>query len=137
MKLELLEIPGVETSHQTSWKIRALAIDGAAPALDALLAWEKSEKADFKKIMKVMRIVGQSERVRDEKHVKKSSNADHENVYEMRAHRGHARLMFFYSEENDAVVVCTNFYWKGKGDQDIAFGQCSRLKQLCRKAKLF
>jgi mRNA-degrading endonuclease RelE of RelBE toxin-antitoxin system len=137
VKLELLEIPGVEASHQTSWKIRALAIDGVSPALEALLAWEKSEKADYKKIMKVMRIVGQSDRVRDEKHVKKSSNADHENVYEMRAHRGHARLMFFYSEEDEAVVVCTTSYWKGKGDQDTAFRQCSRLKQLCRKANLF
>lgn len=126
MKIELLEIPGLKESEQSTWKVRALAIDGEAPALKALRDWEESENADYKKIMKVMRIVGQMRRVHDEKKVKKSSNPKHEGAYEMRADKDHARLMFFYSD--DAVVVCTNSYWKGKGSQDTAFRHCSELR---------
>lgn len=129
MRLELIEIPGMELSHQTCWKVRALAVDGSSPALNALLVWAKSQKADYNKIMKVMRIVGQTRYIVDPKKVKKSSNSQHEGVYEMRAHRGHARLMFFYSEEEESVVVCTHDYWKGRGSQDSAFRRCAELRQ--------
>lgn len=135
MGFELLEIPGLKASEQTRWKIRALALDGRSPALGALLEWQESEKADFKKIMKVLRMLGQVPRVHDEKKVKKSSNPDHEGTYEARADKGHARLMFFYCEEDESLVICTNHYWKGRGNQNMAFKQCSDLRTLYLKSR--
>jgi hypothetical protein len=131
VKLELVQIPGLRAEEQTRWQVRALAFDGQSPALAALRQWQQTGIADFKKIMKVMRIVGGMHRVPDENKVKRSENPAHGDVYEMRAHKGHARMMFFYSERDDAaVVVCTNDYWKGKGSQGAAFARCAKLKQL-------
>lgn len=131
MATELLEIPGLRAEEQTRWQVRALAFDGKSAALVALSQWQKNELSDYKKIMKVMRYVGGMHRVPDQKKVKRSENPDHGEVYEMRADKGHARLMFFYSERDDtAVAVCTNDYWKGKGSQDAAFALCARLKQI-------
>jgi hypothetical protein len=129
--IELIDIPGLPAGQQSRWHVRAVAFDGQSPALVALRQWQQTEIADFKKIMKVMRIVGGVHRVRDENKVKRSENPAHGEVYEMRAHKGHARMMFFYSERSEAaVVVCTNDYWKGKGSQDSAFARCAKVKQL-------
>lgn len=129
MNFELHEIPGLKPSEQTSWKIRALGMNGRVPALDALVDWSVSEKADYNKIMKVMRIVGQVRRVPNPKHVKKSTDPKDEGAYEMRADKGHARLMFFYAEQEESLVVCTNHHWKGKGSQAQAFKLCAELRR--------
>lgn len=133
MQCELIDIPGLEPENQTRWRVRMLAIDRKCLVLPDLVEWQKNSPADFKKIMKVMRYVGQLDQVRDEKHVKKSGNPQHGDVYEMRAHKGSARLMFFYSKRDRAVVICTNTYWKtkdSKSEQDNAFALCARLKAL-------
>lgn len=107
-----------------------------SPALEALVDWSQNQKPDFKKIKKVLEIVGQTHRVQNEKHVKKSRNPNHENVYEIRADKGHARLMFFYSEEEGtAIFACTNPYWKGEGSQDQAFETCNKLRLAYEKQK--
>lgn len=123
------------------WKLRVLTLEKngtkKSPALEALADWSKNQQKDFKKISKVIQRVGQTQRVRDEKHVKKSSNPKHENVYEIRADKGHARLMFFYSEhEKTAVFVCTNPYWKNQGSQDQAFETCDKLRRLYEQQKI-
>jgi len=133
MKIELIDIPNLEMGHPTRWKIKALVMDGTCPVLDDLLEWKRNSVADFKKIIKVMKIVSQLDRVRDEKHVKKSANPAHRDVYEMRAHHDSARVMFFYSEQEQCVVVCTNTYWKNKDshrEQDRAFALCDYVKRL-------
>ena len=133
MKIELVEIPGMTLSDQTRWRIRALALDGQSPVLTSLLQWATSQKTDYNKIIKVMRIVGQSHRVTNQKHVRKSGNSSHDNVYEMRADKSHARVMFFYDTDQD-FAICTHRYWKGKGhssrDQATAFDQCERLREI-------
>jgi len=133
MQLQLIDIPGLEPEYQTRWRVRILTIDGKSLVLPDLLEWRKNSSADFKKIMKVMRFVGQQDKVRDEKHVKKSDNPKHGDVYEMRAHKGSARLMYFYSKRDRTVVICTNTYWKAKDskrEQDQAFAICAHLKNL-------
>ncbi len=130
MKIQLEEVPGLSTTDQTCWQVRALAIDGKSPALAALDSWATSSSADYKKILKVLRIVGQFRRVTDETKVTKSADPDHGDIYELRAHKGHARLFFFYSDQGEAVIVCTNAYWKGKGSQQQAFALCARLKSI-------
>jgi len=76
------------------------------------------------------------DRIRDEKKVKKSKNPKHDGVYEIRADKGSARLMFFYCEKTQAAVICTNTYWKAKDskkEQDQAFERCHQLKQFYEK----
>lgn len=130
MKLELLTIPGLSNQNQSACRLRALSVNGTSLALAALEEWERHENADYRKIIKVLRIVGQVGRLRDEKKVKKCSNPDYGDVYEIRADKGKARLMFFYDESDGLMVICTNSFWKGSGHQDTAFKQCAQFRAL-------
>jgi len=133
MAIELIQIPGVTNQQQTRWLVRILQINGSDLVRGSLAKWERESPGDYKKIMKVLSILGQVDRIRDEKHVKKSDNPKHDKVYEIRAHRGSARLMFFYSEKTQSAVICTNSYWKAKDskkEQDQAFETCHQLKQI-------
>lgn len=133
MALELIQIPGITNQHQTRWLVRVLQINGHDLVLGSLADWARNSSGDYKKIMKVLQMIGQVDRMRDEKHVKKSDNPKHDKVYEIRAHKGSARLMFFYSEKNRSVVICTNSYGKAKDskkEQDQAFETCHKLKQI-------
>ena len=132
---KVTQVDGISDISQEHWlwKLRVLTLEKdnvkKSPALEALVDWSQNQKPDFKKIKKVIQLVGQSRRVKNEKHVKKSSDPKHDNVYEIRADKGHARLMFFYSEdEGTAIFVCTNPYWKGQGSQGCAFETCNRLR---------
>lgn len=136
MKVELLEIPGLAASDQTACRIRVLSIDGKSLALAALELWESAENADFKKIMKNIRILGQLGRdVRDEKRVKKCSNPSFDGTYEIRADKGSARLMFFFDDAEGLLVICTNDFWKGSGNQDTAFKHCFEFRTIYFKTK--
>lgn len=132
MSVKLIDIPCITLHDQTVWKVRVLQINGRDLVLPELLEWSKKLPDDYKKIMKVLKMVGQQIRIRDEKKVKKSKNPKHDGVYEIRADKGHARLMFFYDDKSQSVVVCTNTYWKSKSsqkEQENAFDQCNRLKK--------
>jgi hypothetical protein len=135
MNLELVEIPGLDNIHQTRWRVRALVIDGRDPVRVALLHWKREYPVDYKAIMKVMRLIGQQDRLRNPKHVKKSNNPAHGPVYEMIAYTGVARLMFFYDERGESLIVCTNEYQKSQGDQDAAFQKCAALRNIYLRYK--
>jgi len=132
MSIKLAEIPGVTNHQQIVWKIRALQINGRDLVLGPLAEWQNKSPGDYKKIMKVLSMIGQVDRIRDEKKVKKSANPKHDGVYEIRADKGSARVMFFYCEKSQSAVICTNAYWKAKSsrkEQDQAFETCHKLKQ--------
>ena len=131
MTAKLIQIPGIVNHHQMVWQVRVLEIDGRNLVLSYLAEWSKKSPADFKKIMKVLFMVGQQDRIRDEKKVKRSKN--HDGVYEIRADKGSARLMFFYDHATQSAVVCTNTYWKTKSserEQNDSFELCARLKKI-------
>jgi putative component of toxin-antitoxin plasmid stabilization module len=133
MTIELIQIPGVTNQHQTRWLVRVLQVNDRDLVLGTLAKWERESPGDYNKIMKVLQMIGQVDRIRDEKKVKKSKNSKHDGVYEIRADKGSARLMFFYSEKTQAAVICTNAYWKAKDskkEQDQAFETCHKLKQI-------
>lgn len=133
MDIQLIQIPGVTNQQQTRWLVRVLQINQRDLVFGSLAEWERKSPGDYKKIMKVLQMIGQLDRIRDEKHVKKSDNPKHDGVYEIRAHKGSARLMFFYSEKAQAAVICTNAYWKAKDskkEQEQAFETCHKLKQI-------
>ena len=130
MAIELVEIPGIEPRFETVWKVRALVIDERDPVRTALLQWKREYPKDFRAILKVMRIAAQQRRVLNPKQVKKSTNPKHGDVYEMIAYTGVARLMFFYDEADETLIICTNKYEKGRGEQDAAFERCATLRDL-------
>jgi len=129
MTIRLIDIfhqPGWETRHA----IRALEINGKCRVYEELIDLKRSNPADFKKLMKVIRKVACQERVMNEKQVVRGKGWPE--VYEIRAHRGNARLYFFYTPDNSEIVVCTNSYWKSKRskkEQDEAFQRADRLRQ--------
>jgi putative component of toxin-antitoxin plasmid stabilization module len=135
MKLELVEIPGLPDSTEAVWKIRALEVNGRSLAAEALLKWAKSEPGDYKKIMKAMRMAVQQHRVKNPNHVKPCANPNYSGVYELRADKGHARLMFFYDDRKAMAVICTNeFFGKGSSaQQDTAFKHCHEFKKIYEK----
>jgi hypothetical protein len=85
MSIALVEIPGVTNHQQIVWKVRALQINGRDLVLGSLAEWQNKSLGDYKKIMKILSMIGQVDRIRDEKKVKKSANPKHEGVYEIRA----------------------------------------------------
>jgi len=129
MNFELVDIPGFIQPASSTWKIKALQINGISPTLVALDQWQKNHAKDYKQIINVMKQVAVNFRVTNPKQVKKTSNPKkYGNIYEMRAHTNNARLFFFYDPTNENIVVCANAYTKGKGNQDSAFQECSTLK---------
>jgi hypothetical protein len=130
MKIELKEIPGVDATHETVWKVRALVVNDHDPVREALARWLREHPNDHTAIMKVIKLAAQQRRVQNPKHVKKTANAKQGDVYEMIAYTGIARLMFFYDEENESIIICTNEYEKGSGSQDSAFARCAAFREL-------
>lgn len=112
-----------------------MVIDDKSPAFEALKKWATEEPKDYKKIKKTIEYAAQVKQTKDKKKVKKSSNPSHGKVYEFRADKMHARLMFFYDETDGNLIICTNDYWKNKGDQGTAFATCSTLKKLYEKER--
>lgn len=131
--LELSDIPDMEAAWEESHSIRALVINGKSPVLDHLADLKRNALADYKKIIKVMERVARLGRVIDEKHVKQ--DAEKRGIYEMRAHKGHARVLFFYDEDTNQTVICTLGYWKGRGDQSKAFDLAVRMMEIWKQRK--
>jgi hypothetical protein len=95
--------------------------------MEQLVDLRKKHPEDFRKLEKVLALVGMSSRVLNFNHVKQCKR--YREIYEMRG--GCARLFFFYTR-NDEVVVCTNSYWKSKpsrAEQDEAFEKADVLRQ--------
>ncbi len=144
MEIKLVDVPGLDipTGTKARWRVVTLEIDGRNPAYEQLAEWygsydlaDKIEKPgpEFKKIAKSMVRAATREIVRSDQFVVKSTNPKHGDVYELRAPRGHARIMFFYDDDSESLIVCTNPYSKGKGHsnkaQDQAFAHCAFLKE--------
>lgn len=137
MKIRLVDIPGVSSEHQVQKvAVKALEINGRSPALDELTKWSESSQNDYKKIIAALRQVANQSKAELQKRVRSQNRVKFikkYGIYEARAHRGNARLMFFYAQADDAIVVCTNHYWKTKGsrkEQEQSFKTCCELKRL-------
>lgn len=137
MDFILLNIPGVDPMHQSAVQIRALCVGNKSDVLPLLAEWAIKEKPDHKKIIHAMQITAQTKRGEpiSENHVKKCANPLYGDVYEFRAHKGSARVMFFY--ETAELIVCTNVFWKKKStdSQDAAFKRCFDVRKLWDKFK--
>lgn len=127
MRIQLQDIPGLVLGDKPLWRVKILSINGKQPALDALVKWKREEPRDYKKIIASIKIAAGTHRVANKKRVKKTTNPKQGDIYEFRADKLHARLFFFYDDE-ETLIICTNDYWKNKGSQDAAFEICAGMK---------
>ena len=138
MVFKLENIPGLSDEEQCAHKIRALSLNGRNPVSAALLKWKRDCPADFKKIMRGIRFAVEHEK--DEllgtNYVERCDNAEYGELYEFRNNRCPLRLMFFFDENDQTLIVCTNDYQKSdaqrtkSGGQDTAFSKCAQLRDL-------
>ena len=124
----------MRTEEQTVWKLRIVQRDGRDHVQEELNRWRTEAKGDYRKILKVARVVAGSDMVRDPKKVKRGEGEGLGDIYEIRADKGHARVFFFYDHvDGTAVAVCTNTYWKTKAsktEQENAFRRAAQLRAL-------
>lgn len=133
MNVKLVDVPHLPMSEKARWRVVTLEINGRNPALEALVKWntDKQFRSEYTKIIRAMTRAASEVRVTDPKQVGRSNDGE---VFELRAHRGKARLMFFYDDEGESLIVCTHDYWKGSGHsktaQNQAFNVCKKLKEV-------
>ena len=128
MGFTLTRIIGVDPAWETAHRVRALCWNGRSPVLKELADLQKRHPEDYRRLMAVVRLVAENQRVANRNHVKPSKQFP--GVFEMRG--GGIRLFFFYTPDADEVVVCANSYWKakpGRSEQHAAFERCARLRQ--------
>lgn len=140
--IELKDIRTVQPEWQVAHQIRALVVAGRTHSLGDLETWQKDQKPDWKKIARSIERACRNKRVIDPKCVKKDNyggkklekRRDSANppIYELRADKGKARVMFFYTPDEQEIIVCTNTYWKtGDADEQTrAFGKARRLRDV-------
>jgi hypothetical protein len=132
--ITLQDIPELLLPNNALWQVKALVVDGRSPAIDALESWQRQHPDDYKRILKSIRIAVMQRRITaDRKHVGKNQNPKYGDVYEFIAYTGIARLMFFYDDGADALIVCTNAFEKSRGSQDAAFARCAAYRDLYLK----
>jgi len=125
--LKLVEIPGVTADPMSVWNIRALEVNGTSISIAVMAQLAESEPKNFKKIRTSLRVAALSEHCKNERYVVSSDNFP--GVYEARAHALKARMMFFYSKR-DRAIVCTNGCWKSSDNQEKAFSDSFDFKKL-------
>ena len=112
----LLKIPGVLPSWETEHAIYALEINGDCWVNTFINEMMTSDLPEFNKIMKVLNLLGNNDRVRNPNHVK--SDEQHNGIYELIAKKGHSRISFFYSPP-DEKVICVLPYWKTSDNKKL------------------
>jgi hypothetical protein len=106
----LIKISGVSPTWETEHKIFALEVNGCCFVITFLEEMRNSNPDEYKKLMKVLKLVGGNIRIRSPNHVKPHSK--HSGIYEIIAKKGNSRISFFYDSPPKENVVCVLTYWK-------------------------
>lgn len=115
---KLFKIPGVKEEWESIHQLRALEINKKCPVLEYIVGIKIKNPHEYKIIMKVLKLIGSSDKIRNPIHVKPNKN--HTGIYELRVHKGSTRILFFYfGDENSKAIFVTPFWinQKGKGDR--------------------
>lgn len=127
---ELVDIEGIDL-NTAMYDVKALQVDGEAPALSALADWSEKEKSDFHSIVDGIRIVASVPRHSVWQRKGVSADKKGRPIYELAARRKSARLFFFYVDIPQTVVVWLGSFWKPKGGrkQDRAFDEAAEVRE--------
>lgn len=133
-KLRKLIPKSAESAHELWF----LEINGKAPALSGLVEWLEKESDDLDKLSRNLRCqLGSKGYVRDKHKVQRGKNPGQENILEIKATRGHARLFAFFSETGD-LIIATHTYWKtskNEKQQNSEFAKAARLRERYMNAR--
>ncbi len=140
MQIELQDIPGLDSlfSETPKWRVKTCCLGGAGNlVLKKLDQWRNDSgmEEEYQQIIANIVTTAYSDKIlSDTPFVKKNTNPENGEVYEFRAFNeqikraGKARVLFFYDEEGENLIICTNTFEK-QGDQNMSFSQCARLKE--------
>lgn len=142
-KVELLDIECISKEVFRYRTLKALSIDGKAPALDSLLEWKKSSKEDFRgiaegiKMMCFNRVIPKTPRL--------VNCIGYPGLVEIKAPRKNARLFCFVHKpgtSSEELVICTGAFWKKDGEktkagarQNLSMKEAYRLRGIYLKSK--
>lgn len=135
----MIDIPESDIGEQQCWKIQFLGTldesnNTRSPVLNDFLEWKKKNRKEFAKIVRAMTYAATHSKHIDPKFVKE--DREKRGGFEFRNNRCNLRLLFFYDDDNDQIIICTNTFKKSKNKaQDEAFAKCARLKDAYFESK--
>ena len=139
LKYKLLKIPGVQEEWESIHRLRALEINGKSPTFDFINRIKIRNPQEYKAIMKVLRLIGSNDRVRNPDHVKLYKK--HSRIYELIVYKGNSRISFFYHNDGRSNAICIATFWKnqtGQGDiekQDSFFAKSEEVRNSFLKSR--
>lgn len=115
-KFKIVPVIGVKEEWQTIHRIYALEINGKCYVNDFILDVRNKDKNEYKKIIKVIKLLTTEKRIKNPNHIKSCNNRKYKDIYEIRAHRGHSRISFFYeyTENENEDLICVLTFWKSE-----------------------
>ena len=129
--VRLLAIIGVDIKWEREHRIRALEVNGKSRALKDISDLQEQHPKDYRQMMDTLRMAAEQRRVLNTSRVRRGRGKVCRDVYAMKG--GQARMFFFYTPDEEEIVVCTHTYWKAKPstkEQNEAFGVAAKMRQL-------
>ena len=128
-KFKLLKVSGVKEEWEPIHKIRALEINGKCPVNTFLERLKNANYGEYKKIFKVLKLIGSNDRIKNSNYVK--PHKKHTGIYELVVKKGFSRISFFYYESINSNIVCITPFRKEKDykprKQDLFFDRSAEI----------
>jgi len=112
---KLIPVHNVKKEWEIKHKIYALEIYGRCYVNDFIKSLQIPEKSEYKKIMKVIKLLANYERIYNRNHVKRINR--YPGIYEIISKTGHARISYFYYGLPQEDVICVLGFWKSEDSQ--------------------
>ncbi len=142
-KVELLDIDCIPVDLFRYRTMKALSIDGKAPAIDSLTEWKKSSQEDFRGIVEGIKMMCFN--IVIPKTPRLVNCIGYSGLVEIKAPRKNARLFCFVDKpgtSSEELVICTGAFWKKDGEkkkarerQNLSMKEAYRLRAIYLKSK--
>ena len=129
MTIGLERVPEIEEQHETAYPVRALLWNCRSRALDSLAEWKRKQHQEYSRVMASLHYVAGTEQpwvnrervrpngVKEPAHAK--GDAQDFVIYELKAPKTHARILFFLAPGPPKTIVLLCEFWKKrKGDPE-------------------
>lgn len=136
--VKLLDIDCISKEMFRYRKMKALSIDGKAPALDSLLEWKKSSPEDYRGILGGVKMMCFNRTI--PKSLRLVSCIGYPGLVEIKALRKNARLFCFLHNrgtDREELVICTGGFWKTNDKKNTIQKQNDAMKEAYRQRAVF
>lgn len=133
-KVKLIDPPEemIPLKWQVKHKLKLLEINGVNIALTGLADLASKDIRDLKKLLKTIKLqLNSKDIIHNSQKIQKGKKSNQKKIIEIKATRGHSRLLAFFSEKNE-IIICTHTYWKtssNKKQQNREFDKAANLYQ--------